>query len=134
MPSTTQRPYQVRSYKSGAAGYEYCVRLYVITSTQFSIFLTNLCVIRSGQLRQTEQSVRTILQSNLNYLNNSVVAVAKGSEYLYVHRIHSSLSRADVKPASKSRPTPTAKNVSRLLNSCGSKIRRASITAGVAMD
>ena len=31
--------------------------------------------------------------------------------------IHSSLSRADVKPASKSRPTPTARNVRRFPNS-----------------
>ena len=32
------------------------------------------------------------------------------------------------------RPTPTARNVRRLPNSCGTKIRRASITTGVAMD
>ena len=37
---------------------------------------------------------------------------------------------ADVYP----RPTPTARNVSRLPNSWGSKIRRPSITTGVAMD
>jgi hypothetical protein len=49
MPSTAQLRYQVRSYKSGAAGYEYFVRLYVITSTQLSVFLSDLFAVRSGQ-------------------------------------------------------------------------------------
>jgi len=49
VPSAAQRCYQVRSDEPGAAGYEYCVRLYVITSTPLSVFLTDLFVVRSGQ-------------------------------------------------------------------------------------
>jgi len=49
MPSAAQLRYQVRSYKSGAAGYEYFVRLYDITPTQFSVFLSDLFAVLSGQ-------------------------------------------------------------------------------------
>ena len=50
---------------------------------------------------------------------------------LNLNRIHSSLSPTNVQPRPKSRPTPTARKVSRFPNSCGSKIRRASITASL---